>query len=49
MGENDDEASENQNMVNLIVGFPIWRCSRIFMKLRCGNIVLLAMTFLEVA
>jgi hypothetical protein len=33
-------------MINLIVGFPIWRCPSIWM-LRCGNIVLLIVRFVD--
>jgi hypothetical protein len=38
-----------QNMVNLIVGVPIWRCPSIFMSVAIGNIVLMTMRFLDVA
>jgi hypothetical protein len=38
-----------QNMVNLIVGFPIWRRPSIFLNVACGNIVLLTLRFLDVA
>jgi hypothetical protein len=38
-----------QNMVNLIVRLPIRRCPSKFMKVRCGNIVLLTVRYFDVA
>jgi hypothetical protein len=38
-----------QNMVNLILGFPIWRCPNIFMDVVMSNIVVLTVRFLDMA
>jgi hypothetical protein len=38
-----------QSMVNLIVGFPIWRCPSVFMNVMMWEHVLLTVRVLDVA